>query len=56
MNGKRKFFIVAGALLAAVALCAVGRLSGGEFVTIAVTGITAFSAANAWEHHTTKGK
>ena len=44
--GFRKFIIAFGFLLASTGLCALGKLSGGEFVGVAglVTGL--FGAAN----------
>lgn len=50
-TGNRKFFISAGALLLGAVLAVLGKLSG-EFVTIATVTVGAFSASNAFEHHT----
>ena len=46
----RKFIIAASALIAGVALCAFGRLTGADFVALSAWVVGAFCSGNALEH------
>ena len=49
--GRRKFVVVIYAITWAGVLALLGRLTA-EFATVVTVGVTAFAAANAFEHHT----
>lgn len=53
-EGSRKFVVVVYAITWAGVLALLGRLTG-EFATVVTVGVTAFAAANAFEHHTRRG-
>jgi hypothetical protein len=50
-KGNRKLVVILTALVLAFVLAMYGRLTG-DYTTIAVAAVTAFAAANAYEHHT----
>ena len=50
MGGSRKFLVVVYSITWAGVLALLGRLTA-EFATVVTVGVTAFAAANAFEHH-----
>lgn len=49
MKGHRKFVVALVAMVGAFLLALAGKLTG-DYVTVAVAAVGAFSAANAYEH------
>lgn len=54
MTGKRKLFMFFGQLLCATALCAIGAMSGAEFVSIETIALPVFVAGNFGEYYAKK--
>lgn len=52
MKGWRKYSIAAAALLFATLLCAIGKVSGGEYVTAVGLVLGLFGAGNVGERIT----
>lgn len=52
-EGNRKLLVVMYSITWSAALAMLDRLTP-EFATVVTVGVTAFAAANAYEHHTRK--